>query len=202
MKISRIINFRCFVNSSILGSKAKLIPIIATCLTLLAGCSSTVMTPPNLKNKNFPKIEGKNLNGDKVIVPDNYLGKPTVVLVGYQQKAQFDIDRWILGLLQADVSVQIVELPTIPGMMPQAVQSFIDNGMRSGIPKEDWASVVTIYEDASKVIEAIGNERPQSAHVLLLNKDGQIIWDSNRGYSAEQILELKSIVNSGALVDQ
>jgi hypothetical protein len=80
--------------------------------------------------------------------------------------------------------------------MPQMVQSFIDNGMRSGIPKSDWASVVTVYEDAPKIIQALGNERSQSAYVVLLNQEGRIVWTSNIGYSATQILELKKTVES------
>lgn len=168
------------------------------CLSLLmvalVGCSRTVSTPPDITNRAFPQVRGSTLQDVEVTIPDSFRGKPTVLLVGYLQKAQFDIDRWILGILQADVKAQIVEVPTIAGMMPQMVQGFINNGMRSGIPKSDWASVVTVYEDASKIIDAIGNERPQSAHVILLNKDGQIVWTSNIGYSATQVLELKRLV--------
>jgi hypothetical protein len=165
-------------------------------LLLLSACSSTVLTPPDLSSKTFPQVQGKSLDGQEITIPDSYRGKVTVLLIGYQQKTQFDIDRWILGLLQADVPVQIVEVPTIAGMMPQVVQGFIDNGMRSGIPKTDWASVVTVYEDASKIIEAIGNERPQSTHVVLLDKAGKIVWTTNSGYSAHQVMELKEVVQN------
>ena len=144
----------------------------------------------------FPEVHGQNLNKEEIILPSHYKGHTTVLLIGYQQKTQFDIDRWILGLLQAAVPVKIVEVPTIAGMMPQMVQTFIDGGMRSGIPDKDWASVVTVYGDASKIIDALGNERPQSAHVVLLNKEGQIIWHSNQGYSATQILEVKNIIEN------
>lgn len=162
---------------------------------LILGCSSTVVnTPSDLTSKTFPRVAGNSLAKEPIVIPDSYRGKNTVLLVGYQQKAQFDIDRWILGILQADVPVQIVEVPTIAGMMPQMVQGFIDGGMRSGIPEKDWASVVTVYEDADKIISAIGNERPQSAHAVLLDKDGKIVWSSNQGYSAGQILELKELV--------
>ena len=54
--------------------------------------------------------------------------------------------------------------------------------------------MVTVNEDADKIISAIGNERPQSAHAVLLDKDGKIVWSSNQGYSAGQILELKDLV--------
>jgi hypothetical protein len=76
------------------------------------------------------------------------------------------------------------------------VQGFINNGMRKGIPSSDWASVVTVYEDAPKIIAALGNERPQSAYAVLLDKDGRIVWTSTLGYSATQVLELKTLVES------
>jgi len=160
------------------------------------GCSSKVATPNNVKNSMFPTVQGQSLSGETVSIPEKFKGKSTLLLVGYVQRAQFDIDRWILGVLQAEVQVQIVEVPTIAGMLPQMVQSFIDNGMRSGIPEADWGSVVTVYGDADKIIAALGNDRPQSAYAVLLDKEGRIVWTSNIGYSASQILELKKLVDS------
>lgn len=171
--------------------------IIIVLLSLaLYSCSKTVVTPQNLTQKIFPQVRGNSLAQKEITIPDDFKGEITILLIGYQQKTQFDIDRWILGLLQAEVPVKIVEVPTIAGMMPQMVQSFIDNGMRSGIPKEDWASVVTVYEDASKIVNLLGNERPQSTYVVLLDKAGQIVWRSNKGYSANQIIEIKKLVAS------
>jgi hypothetical protein len=175
--------------------KMKLLGLSLIALLCVA-CTTKVSTPSNVQNSLFPRVQGTNLDKQPITLPDHYRGKTTLVLVGYTQKAQFDIDRWILGALQADVKAQIVEVPTIAGMMPQMVQSFIDNGMRSGIPKSDWGSVVTVYEDAPKIIEALGNERPQSAYAVLLNKEGRIVWSSNIGYSATQILELKKLADS------
>ena len=163
-------------------------------LVLLSACSAKVSTPAHVTHSLFPQVHGNSLTKEAVVIPDRYRGKTTLVLVGYSQKAQFDIDRWILGALQADVKAEIVEVPTIAGMMPQMVQSFIDNGMRKGIPESDWASVVTVYEDAPKIIEALGNDRPQSAYVVLLNKEGRIAWTTNEGYSPSKLLELKEVV--------
>lgn len=172
----------------------KKIQLLLICLTIFA-CSPALVTPTDVNGKVFPRVKGQSLDKQSITIPDHYSGKSAVLLIGYEQKAQFDIDRWILGILQAEVPVQIVEIPTIAGMMPQMVQGFINNGMRSGIPKEDWASVVTVYEDASKIINVIGNERPQSAHVVLIDGNGKIIWSTNRGYSAGQVLELKKVVD-------
>jgi hypothetical protein len=175
--------------------KAKLLSLLILSFAITS-CTRSVSTPSNINNSQFPSVKGNSLSNQAVSIPENYRGKVTLILVGYTQRAQFDIDRWILGALQADVKADIVEVPTIAGMMPQMVQGFIDNGMRSGIPKSDWGSVVTVYEDAPKIIEALGNERPQSAYAVLLNRDGKIVWSSNIGYSATQILELKKVVDS------
>lgn len=161
-----------------------------------AACTPQVSTPQNIQNSLFPSVVGTSLTKKSIRIPNDYRGKVTLLLVGYAQKAQFDIDRWILGALQADVKAEIVEVPTIAGMVPQMVQGFIDNGMRSGIPKSDWGAVVTVYEDAPKIIEALGNERPQSAYAVLLNREGRIVWSSNIGYSATQVLELKKLADS------
>lgn len=174
----------------------QLLPLLLFSAVCVFGCATKVATPSNIKNSRFPTVQGKSLSGDLVSIPDRFAGKNTLVLVGYEQRAQFDIDRWILGALQAEVKVEIVELPTIAGMLPQMVQGFIDNGMRSGIPKADWGSVVTVYEDAPKIIEALGNDRPQSAYAVLLDRQGRILWTSNIGYSATQVLELKTLVDS------
>jgi hypothetical protein len=164
---------------------------------LVAACgSTTVSAPSNLHNTPFPRVQGRALSDKEVTIPDAYLGKPTLLLIGYVQKAQFDIDRWILGALQANIKAQIVEVPTIAGMAPRMVQSFIDSGMRSGIPESDWGTVVTVYEDASKIIKALGNERPNVARAVLLDKNGTIVWSSSSGYSATQILELQKVADS------
>ena len=41
-----------------------------------------------------------------------------ILLIGYTQFSQFDLDRWILGLTQLNVNAEVVEVPTIPESSP------------------------------------------------------------------------------------
>jgi hypothetical protein len=163
-------------------------------LPFLISCTQVTTVSSSLEGKQFPQVIGESLDKQEVKLPDHVRGKPAVLLIAYKQRTQFDVDRWILGLLQAEVPVAIVEVPTIAGMLPNMVSNYINEGMRSGIPEEDWATVVTVYDDAAKIVELLGNERPQSTQVVLLNKEGTIMWHSNRGYSASQVLEIKKLV--------
>lgn len=165
-------------------------------ISIVAACTHAPIPPTFSAGSKFPSVIGESLDNEKIRIPEDFSGQATVLLVGYQQKAQFDIDRWILGLLQLQTPAKIVEVPTITGMLPQMVQSFITDGMRSGIPGEDWKAVVTVFEDAGKIAAALGNERPQSSYTVLLDKYGVIRKVYNSGYSAGNVKELDAIVRS------
>lgn len=142
----------------------------------------------------FPAVAGESLAGEPVELPAALEGQPAIVLVGYLQEAQFDIDRWLMGLIQAGVAIPILELPTIPALVPTLASDWIDDGMRSGIPEEDWAVVVTLYGSAaSPVAELTGTENGRLARVILLDADGRVAWFHDRGYSATRALELAEL---------
>lgn len=139
----------------------------------------------------FPSTQGETLDGTPFRLPEDVTGQPAVLLMGYVQKAQFDADRWAFGMLQAGTPVRILEVPAIPGLLPKLASGFIDNGMKSGIPEEDWASVVTVYGAAAEpIVEFTGNTNPRNMRVALLDADGVVRWFHDRGFSGGKLLEL------------
>lgn len=144
----------------------------------------------------FPSVEGRSLAGKDVQIPLEFAGSPVVLMVGYTQRSQFDIDRWILGFLQLETPVRLVEVPTIPGLFPGLFANRIDDGMRRGIPKEDWPSVVTVYEDAKDIVAFTGNTRPNNARIMLIDRSGKVLWFTDRGYSGGQVKELDRLIRS------
>jgi hypothetical protein len=103
--------------------------------------------------------------------------------VGFEQNTQFDLDRWALALVQSGVELRAVEIPTIPGLVPSLISDRIDNGMRRGIPEEDWASVITVYDEAETIAKFTGNENPLPGRILLIDATGRVVFFHDRGYS-------------------
>jgi len=177
---------------------AMLIPLLPSRLlhsmlvgSLLLGCSSSSITNRDPVGEAFPTVQGESLDREAIELPTALAGEPAILLVGYLQEAQFDADRWLFGLLQAGTPARIREVPTIPGLVPSAISSTIDNGMRAGIPSEDWGSVVTIYgSDAGKIRAMTGDENGRNMRVILLDRDGQVRWFHDRGFSAGQLIAL------------
>lgn len=158
------------------------------------GCSSTIPSR-DPTGERFPAVVGQSLEKERTEMPSAFAGRPAVLLVGYKQGTQFDLDRWLMGLMQAGVDAQLVEVPTIPGLMPTLASGWIDDGMRSGIPREDWGSVVTLYGSAAKpVAELTGNENGRRSRVIVLDAEGTIVWFDDEGYSARKALEVAELV--------
>lgn len=161
---------------------------------VFSGCS-TIYPNQILLGKTFPSVLGQTLTKEKVSLPSYFKKKPVVLLIGYKQDSQFDIDRWLIGLDIKAVKAQAFELPTIAGMFPRMFKTKIDEGMRRGIPKEIWGSVITIYKDGKMIQEFTGNTRPNNARVMILNKDAKIVYFYDRGFSVSALNELVNTLN-------
>ena len=140
----------------------------------------------------FPTVAGVALDGAAIELPTIGEGAPLLLLLGYQQDAQFDIDRWLLGLDQVGIDVKVFEVPTIAGMIPRMISGTIDGGMRRGIPEEDWGSVVTVYGEADAITSFTGNEDGLTGRVVLLDASGRVIFFHDRGYSVGALRRLQA----------
>jgi hypothetical protein len=157
----------------------------------LIGCSTTYINR-NPVGEKFPTVNGQTLTEEERELPTYFKGSNVVLLLGYEQDSQFDIDRWFIGLDMTETKIKAYEIPTIQGLFPRMFQSTIDNGMRKGIPKELWGGVITIYGDGATVQEFTGNENPNNARVLLLDKQGKVIYFHDRGFSVPALNELRN----------
>ena len=66
----------------------------------------------------FPKVNGNSLSGKKWNLPGDFKAKKTLLLIGYEQNTQFDIDRWLVALDDRKVKVDLYEIPTVAGLVP------------------------------------------------------------------------------------
>ncbi|MGQ9589129.1 MAG: hypothetical protein ACUVYA_02415 [Planctomycetota bacterium] len=160
-----------------------------------SGCSTTCPRR-DPTGEVFPSVRGTALDGRSVSIPEDFAGEPVVLLIGYEMNTQFDLDRWLLGLAQAGVAVRTYELPTIPGLVPGMFAGSIDAGMRSGIPREDWGSVITIYGDAKAVAAFTGNQPKLPGRIVLLDGSGRVAFFHDSGFSVRALERLRETLQA------
>lgn len=174
------------------GASARLL----TCVffLLLTGCSVSLPNR-NPEGEQFPVVTGQSLEKQSVELPTAFAGTPVVILIGYRQEAQFDIDRWVMGLMQAGLTSRIVEVPAIPGLVPTLASGWIDDGMRSGIPREDWAAVVTLYGSSARpVAEFTGTTNGRLTRVVVVDSKGRVVWFDDSGYSVRKAMDVARLI--------
>lgn len=176
-------------------NRLKILVASLTFFVMITGCSTT-HPDRNPVGEQFPSVVGESLEKDKVRLPEDLAGGPAIILVGYKQRTQFDLDRWLMGLIQADAPGRILEVPTIPGLVPSIASGWIDDGMRSGIPEEDWGTVVTLYGSAATPIAKLTGNAGSNARVMVLDPTGEIVWFTDKGYSATQALDVARITRA------
>ena len=161
----------------------------------LSSCANYEYPSQVLIGDKMVEATGQSLEGEPVVIPQDFAGQETLLLFGYKQDSQFDIDRWLIGLDMTQTQVAAYEIPTIQGMLPRMFSGFIDSGMRKGIPKDLWKGVVTVYADGDKVQRFTGNLNPNNARVMLLDEQGDIVYFYDKGFSVEALNKVREALN-------
>jgi hypothetical protein len=67
--------------------------------------------------------------------------------------------------------------------------------MRGGVPENKWSSVVTLYGgDATRLRDFLGDCGVPSAHVVVLNANGMVVWFNAEGYSDIRAREFSDVL--------
>lgn len=139
-----------------------------------------------IEGKKFPKIKAKSLSGKEVELPSDVEGEAILVGVAFKRRAQEMLDSWTNYFdALCEGSKDFYELPMIEGSLWKIFSSFIDRGMKSGIPKEMHDNVVTHYGDASEVKKKLEIEDDDLGYVFLLDEDGRILF-KGEGYAGKK----------------
>mgnify|MGYP000044153456 CR=1 FL=1 len=160
---------------------------------VLSGCSTTY-TNKNVQGMVVPTMTGETLTQKTVTLPSVFDSPLSLLLVGYKQDSQFDIDRWLIALDMTETNITAYEIPAIQGMFPRMFSTLINNGMRAGIPKELWGGVITLYADGDQLQQFTGNEQPNNARVLLINNQGEILYFYDRGFAVNALNEVRNLI--------
>jgi hypothetical protein len=137
----------------------------------------------------FPLVSGFNLNRKEFEFPRDFGGKLNLVIVPFQQYQQEIVNTWIPAVQEIESSFPgfiYYELPTIY-KMPMLSRTFINEGMRAGIPDQTARErTITLYLDKDEFKSALAIPNEDEIHILLVNKEGAILWRATGEYTPEK----------------
>lgn len=137
----------------------------------------------------FPTVSGSNLERQEFEFPRDFAGELNLLFVPFLQPQQLTVNIWIPFAQELEASfpgVIYYELPTIDEM-PVLSRTFINEGMRAGIPDPKARQrTVTLYIDTAKFRQAVGISGKNEVHILLVNRQGDILWRTTGDFDPDK----------------
>ena len=174
---------------------------LALIFGLLVGSASLVwrIAPPKIRllitraDAHFPMVSGYNLNRQEFEFPRDFGESLNLVIVPFQQYQQTIVNTWIPFVQEVEATFPgfiYYELPTIHEM-PALSRTFINEGMRAGIPDETARErTVTLYLDKESFRSALDIDDENDVHLFLVDQNGNILWRTTGEYTSEKANQL------------
>lgn len=132
----------------------------------------------------FPEYKSKNLNGEKVILPEYFNNEKNIVIAAFYHEQQPKVNTWLEACQSLDPKkFSCYELPVIKD--PFFFMKWIINmGMKSGIKsKEQRAQVITLYIDKDEFMNKLEINDDKDIYIFLVDKNGEILQKHVGEYS-------------------
>lgn len=147
----------------------------------------------------FPIVSGYNLDRQEVEFPRDFGADLNLVIIPFQQNQQVDVNTWIPFLQEIERSTpgfMYYELPTIYNL-PAVARGFINEGMRAGIPDQTARErTITLYLDKEGFKSALGITTEDKIHLFLVNRDGDVLWQTTGRHSPGKAIGLEDLLVS------
>lgn len=127
----------------------------------------------------FPSISARDLERTDYTLPDDLPGAWRIVLMPFKRWQQIVVGAWtaaIEPLTAAHPELTVWEVPTLSNAWAPA-RSYIDGGMRAGIPDIDVRRhTLTAYTPLNQVAKELDIPSFDEVQVFLLDATGEIVW--------------------------
>ena len=147
----------------------------------------------------FPLVSGFNLDRQEYIFPQDFEGDLNLLIVPFQQYQQQIVNTWIPFAQEAEATFPgfiYYELPTIYEM-PVLSRTFINEGMRAGIPDQTARErTITLYLDKSNFKSALDISNENDIYLFLVDRNGEILWRANGAYTQDKADSLLQFIQS------
>lgn len=145
----------------------------------------------------FPVVSGFNLNRQELEFPRDFQGNFNLVIIAFQQPQQAVVNTWIPFVQELEEKFPgfiYYELPTIYEM-PVFSRTFINEGMRAGIPDQTARErTITLYLDKATFKSALDISNEGEIHLFLVDHNGSIFWRRSGEFTEGKADELLGVL--------
>jgi len=168
---------------------------LVLCLLLLAGWAAA----QNLAK--MPDIEGENLAGQKVTLPQATKGEVAVLVFGFSRASKAPTSAWADKLnseFGARSGFALYQLPVLE-QVPRFIRGMVISGMKRNVGVSVREHFVPLLQREEELKKLVSYKEPDDAYLVILDRGGQIVqqWHGTLTDAAYARLhgELESLLN-------
>ena len=146
--------------------------------------------------QSIPPINAKALDDSQVILPRTGTSKLLILVLGFSHKSGENCTPWdkrLAGEFQSDALVEYYQIPVLAGA-PSFVRPMIVRSMRKGIPANEQARFVPVYDHEAEWKKLVNFSAEDDPYVVLVRPDGKVIWQTHGLLSEAPYSELKNAI--------
>ncbi len=158
--------------------RVSCIGALSVLASLPLGCAASSIGMLGTPGTNVPRVNGQNLNRERIHFPEDIKGRPTLLLIAFHCEQQEEIDTWLGRLEEIKRALPDLNVLELPVLEPAHVvlKPYIEGGMRSGIVEpEARARTVTIYTNKRIFRRALGLGPQDRIYAVLADRDAAVI---------------------------
>lgn len=146
----------------------------------------------------MPRIEGQNLAGNKVVLPDAASGKITVLIFGFTRASKNPTSDWAKKIRTDFGSESRLDLYQIPVLeqVPRLIRGMVVSGIKKGVPENQRDHFVIVVQSESELRKFVGYKEPDDAYLIILASNGEVAQQVRGRPEAQLYSRLKEKLQS------
>ena len=155
-------------------------------LTLSSIVVSLALFASATQAASIPKMEGETLDKTERVYPRDFGGKPTMMVVLFDQDQQDQLDGWAQAIDELPEDMEMIEVALI-GKVNGMVKFFIKGGMRDLYESDParMARMMPYFGDADKVKKRMKITDISEVQAFLLSSSGKVLWQAKGDYDGQ-----------------
>jgi hypothetical protein len=162
----------------------------------VAALALLMSTLPLLAATKIPLSSGTALDGHAVMLPRDLPGRATILILGFSQHSADATTAWekpIRSSLASTPAVGYLDMPFLEDA-PSFIRPLIVRSIRKQVPEvlHQYFVPLTSGQAAWKQLTGFTPSAADAAYVLLVDRNGQVLWQTHEPFSQSRFDELAS----------
>mgnify|MGYP001446680785 CR=1 FL=1 len=152
----------------------------------------------NVEGKSFKEQSGITLDNQRVMLPDYFNQRMTLVAYGFSRKSSADFESVLNPFKLRYKNVDEVFYMEIPMIGPsfKLARKFIEKGMRKSIDKQHHAHLMTYFKSTKPFKDYYGVLDKNRGYFFLVDPNGIILWQLAGSATPDNLTSLFDLIDN------